>query len=185
MYFGQFSKKLSEQRASSGIKSQLRTYGHLLEESDDGIISINGLETSAKSLEEAKQYIIQQEQERKLKEDIKINLYENISDTKIASIIQEHHDIKVTDTLIETYIKFASSKFFTLDPVVLEIRKLNKLDILVEGKIDYILDDNSVIAINSKTHKKLNELFSDHPNIIEYMRESSNNFLKVIKDIGE
>ena len=116
---------------------------------------------------------------------VKTELYEDIPDNKIANIIKEHHDIKVTDTLIESYIELASSKLFTVDPVVLEIRNLNKLDKLIEGKIDYKLADGTIIAINESTQEKLTTLFKDEQEIIEHMRESKENFIDVLKQIGE
>lgn len=185
MYFKQFSRKLSEQVGSTEIVSQVRSYGHLLEETVDGKILIDKQATDLNTLEEARQYIINNKHNKELEEQVKTDLYEELSDNTIAKIIQEHHDIKVTDKLIESYIDFASSKLFTLDPVVLEIRKLNKLDKLVEGKIDYKLNDESVIAISEDTQHQLKDVFGEHPEVVEYMRESSENFLQVIRKLGE
>lgn len=185
MHFSQFSKKLSEQKVSTGIKSQLRSYGHLIEETNDGLIFIDGQQQDFVSLEEARQYIIKQEQVKRLEEEVKTDLYEELSEEKIATIIQEHHNIKVTDKLIESYIEFASSKLFTLDPVVHNIRKLNKLDKIVEGKIDYKLNDDSIVAISESTQQKLNSLFGEHKDVINYMRENKENFLAIIEQIGE
>ena len=68
---------------------------------------------------------------------------------------------------------------------MLEIRNLNKLDKLIEGKIDYKLADGTIIAINESTQDKLVELFKDEQEIIEHMRESKDNFIEVLKQIGE
>jgi inorganic pyrophosphatase len=68
---------------------------------------------------------------------------------------------------------------------VLDIRNLNKLDKLIEGKIDYKLADGTIIAINESTQDKLAELFKDEQEIIEHMRESKENFIDVLKQIGE
>ena len=103
----------------------------------------------------------------------------------IASIIKEYHEIKVTDTLIESYIELASSKIFTIDPVVQDIRKLNKLDVVVENKLHYQLNDGSVVAINEATQSLLTNLLQDQKEIIEYMRESKDNFLHVLERIEE
>lgn len=185
MYFKQFSRKLSEQIGQDEIVSQIRSYGHLIEETVEGLILVDKQESSFTDLEEARQYIVKQEKAKRIEEEVKTDLYEELSDNTIANIIQEHHYVKVTDTLIESYIEFASSKLFTLDPVVTEIRKLNKLDKLVEGKIDYILNDESVIAISEHTQQKLNSLFDGHQDVVEYMRESKENFLEVIRNLGE
>lgn len=111
--------------------------------------------------------------------------YEDIEDGRIATIIREHHDIKVTNTLIESYRELAASKIFTVDPIVQEIKKLNKLDSIVENKIHYTLNDNSVVAINEDTQEVLNNLLSKDKQVIEYMRENKSNFFYVLKKIKE
>ena len=130
----------------------------------------------------------QKEQEQNnasLVEEVTKEIYEEIPNNKIAEIIKEYHDVKVTDTLIETYIELASSNIFSVDPVICELRKINKLDTLVEGKLNYTLDDGSVIAINEATQEYLNKLLQNQNEIIEHMRESKENFLSVLKQIGE
>ena len=127
----------------------------------------------------------QEEQNASLVEEVTKEIYEEIPNNKIAEIIKEYHDVKVTDTLIETYIELASSNIFSVDPVICELRKINKLDTLVEGKLNYTLDDGSVIAINEATQEYLNKLLQNQNEIIDYMRESKENFLSVLKQIGE
>ena len=179
MYYGKFLKTLT------GNEARAHSYGHVIEQTSRGDILIDGEKTSFTDLEEARQYIKTQQYTKTIEEQVKTELYEDIPDNKIANIIKEHHDIKVTDTLIESYIELASSKLFTVDPVVLEIRNLNKLDKLIEGKIDYKLADGTIIAINESTQDKLTELFKDEQEIIEHMRESKENFIDVLKQIGE
>ena len=185
MYFKQFSKKISADIIGSEVSEQAYCNGHLVEMTVAGIILVDKEKTSFKGLEEAKNHIKQQYNTRELAEQIKTELYDTLSDNKIANIIKEHHEVKVTDTLIESYIELASSKLFTVDPVVQEIRNLNKLDKIVEGKIDYRLTDGTIIAINEGTQQKLKELFSNQQEIIEHMRESKENFISVLKQIGE
>ena len=120
-----------------------------------------------------------------LVEEVTKEIYEEIPNNKIAEIIKEYHDVKVTDTLIESYIELASSNIFSVDPVICELRKINKLDTLVEGKLNYTLDDGSVIAINEATQEYLNKLLQNQNEIIDYMRESKENFLNVLEQIGE
>jgi hypothetical protein len=127
----------------------------------------------------------QEELNASLVEEVTKEIYEEIPNNKIVQIIKEYHDVKVTDTLIETYIELASSNIFSVDPVICELRKINKLDTLVEGKLNYTLDDGSVIAINEATQEYLNKLLHNQTEIIEYMRESKENFLSVLKQIGE
>ena len=127
----------------------------------------------------------QEEQNVSLVEEVTKEIYEEIPNTKVAEIIKEYHDVKVTDTLIETYVELASSNIFSVDPVICELRKINRLDTLVEGKLNYTLGDGSVIAINETTQDYLNNLLCNQNEIIEYMRESKENFLYVLERIGE
>lgn len=181
MYYGQFTKSL---RASDVVES-VRSFGHLIELKQDGSVSIDGEATEHKSLDEARKYIKNKTFSEKLEVQISNEIYEEISENRIAQIIKEHHDVKVTDTLIESYIALASSKIFTIDPVVFDVRKLNKLDVVVENKIHYELNDNSVVAIDIATQETLNNLLHNQTEIVEYMRESKQNFMRVIEQIKE
>lgn len=185
MQYKQFSRKLSGDITGAAIARQLHSNGHLIEMTTEQVVLIDKEPTEFETIEEARQYIITQKDTKTLEEEIKTELYEDISENKIANIIKEHHDVKVTDTLIESYIELASSKLFTTDPVVHEIRDLNKLDKLIEGKIDYKLADGSIIAIDEYTQYRLNSLFSNQKEIIEYMRESKENFISVLEQIGD
>lgn len=180
MNYNKFIKTLS----GRNVLEQVRSYGHLIEQTDKSVY-VDGQKTSFESLEEARQHIIQEQYKNNIQEQIRTELYSDISENKIASIINEYHEVRVTDTLIESYVELASSKLFTLDPVVQEIRNLNKLDKLIEGKIDYTLNDGTIVAISESTVFKLQELFKDHKDVVEHMRENVDNFLKVIDQIGE
>ena len=169
----------------SDVVESTRSYSHLIERTSDDKVLINGNETEFTSLEEARQYIKQEYISHKLEEQVSKESYEELSDDKVASIIKEYHDIKVTDTLIETYIQLASSNMFSVDSVVLEIRKLNKLDRLIENKLHYVLNDESIVAINPQTQDRLNNLFGDQKEIVEYMKESKDNFFYVVNKIKE
>jgi len=181
MYYGQFVKTLKE----SDVVDSIRSYNHLIEKHQDGSVTINNELTEFNGLEEAREYIKTKIFSEKLEAQISNDTYEELSENTIAHIIKEHHDIKVTDTLIESYIDLASSKLFTVDPVVYDIRKLNKLDVVVENKIHYELNDGSTVAISKGTQETLNKLLQTHTDVVEYMRESKENFLRVIEQIKE
>ena len=74
---------------------------------------------------------------------------------------------------------------FSVDPVVQKIRSLNKLDRLVEGKLHYVLSDDSIVTIDESTQEHLNNLLQNQTEIIEYMRESKENFMHVLELIEE
>ncbi len=181
MIYSKFIKSLSR----PDVLESIRSYHHLVEKTKDEKILIDGEETDFRSIEEAKQYIKQEHIAKQLEEQISIELYEDISENKVASIIKEYHDVKVTDTLIENYIQLASSHIFSVDPVVQEIRRLNKLDSLVESKLHYVLDDESIVAIDEGTQGQLNNLLQNQPEVIKYMRESKQNFMYVVEKLEE
>ena len=181
MRYTDFTKSL---RKSSVVEST-RSYLQLIEKTEDGKVFINGIETEFKEIEEARQYIKQDYISHQLEEEVSKDLYEELSEHTVANIIKEYHDVKVTDTLIETYIQLASSHMFSVDPVVHEIRKMNKLDRLVEGKLHYVLEDESIVAIDERTQEELNNLLQNQTDIIEYMRESKENFFYVLEQIEE
>jgi len=180
MYFSQFSRSLKK-----GLAESVRSYGHRIDRMSDDSILIDGETTDFKSIEEAKIYIKNRNISETLEQEITKEIYEEITEDRIANIIREHHNVKVTDTLVESYIELASSNIFTIDPVVHKIRSMNKLDRLVEGKIHYQLADGSVVAINEATLETLNNLLQNQTEIVEYMKEGKNNFLHVLEQIGE
>jgi hypothetical protein len=181
MRYYEFTKSLKR----SGVVESVRSYLQLIELTEEGKILINGLNTNFKTIEEARNHIKEEHDTHQLAEKIAKNTYQEISENTVASIIKEHHDIKVTDTLIESYIELASSNIFSVDPVVQKIRSLNKLDRIVEGKLHYVLADNSTVAINESTQDILNKLLGNQTEIIEYMRESKENFFHVLEQIEE
>jgi hypothetical protein len=181
MRYYEFTKSLKR----SDIVESIRSYLQLIERTEDDKILINGIETEFTSLEEARQYIKQDYISQQLEEQVSKDLYEELSEHTVANIIKEYHDIKVTDTLIENYIKLASSHMFSVDPVVQGIRSLNKLDRLVEGKLHYVLNDESIVTIDERTQMRLNNLLHNQTEIIEYMRESKENFMHVLTKLEE
>ena len=179
MNFQQFTKQLKENICGVQIQEESVCHGYNIILAEDGKVFVDNKETELSSIEEAREYINQ----IILEEELTQELYEEIPQIKIAELIKEHHDIKVTDTLIEQYVELASSKLFSSDPVIQEIRKMNSVDNLVEGKIDYKLDDGSIVAIDEQTNQEINNLLAEHSDIVEYMRQSKDNFMNVIREL--
>jgi hypothetical protein len=48
-----------------------------------------------------------------------------------------------------------------------------------------VLADETIVAINHQTQDRLNKLLGNQPEIIEYMRESKENFCHVLEQIEE
>ena len=180
MNFQKFSKSLKETIIGTQIQEESEFLGYSIIQSIDGKVFVDNKETELTSVQEAKEYIDQIVLEEELLQD----LYDDIPDAKIANLIKEHHGIKVTETLIESYVKLASSKVFSVDPVIQGIRDMNFSDNLIEGKIDYKLDDGSVVAIDEDTNTIINNLLENKEDIVKHMRESKKNFMHIIKELN-
>jgi len=170
----------------SSVKTQTSCYDHVITESDDGAIFIDNVPTLFENVEQARLYIKESKVQDQVQKEIQQDLYSEISDNKIMNIIREHHtDVKVTDTLIESYVELATSKVFNTDPVSYSIRKINKLDTLVENKLDFKLNDGTSIVISEDLYQRINNIFGHHEDVIKYMRESADHFLNVVDQIEE
>jgi hypothetical protein len=185
MYFNQFSRKLSENKTGVAVARQLRSNGHLIEMTTDQVVIIDGGKTEFSTIAEARDFIKQTYYTDELEQEIAQDIYEELSTDKVAKIISEHHDVKVTDSLIESYVELAASKMFTVDPVATKIRDLNKFDKIIEGKVDFILNDGSIVAIDKVTQLHINNILEHYNEIVEHMRQSKENFVSVIQQIKE
>jgi hypothetical protein len=185
MYFKQFSRKLSTSITGHEIQSQFHCYNHLIEKTVNGSILIDGETTSHQSIDEARDYLCQVQYSEHIEQDLAKDMYEELADITVADIIREYHDVKITDTLIESYRELAASKIFTVDPIAQRIRELNSFDYLIENKIDYQLNDGSIIAISKETQSIINNLLQNNKDVVTHMRESKENFLSVIDMLKE
>ena len=180
MLYKEFSKKLVEDLLGTRVCEMTEFQGNSIVLSEEGDVYVNKKLTSFLTIDEAKEFIVHE----MLEEEICNELYEDIPDIMIADIINQHHGIKVTDTLIESYLDLAASKTFTLDPAVIDIREFNSIGSSLNNKIDYVLEDGSVIAIDESTHEALNSILNDKYELINYMRESKDNFMHVIRELN-
>lgn len=177
--FTSFRKQVLEQ---SGLASTFLLYGHEVSITEDIQILINGslIKSDVNTLEEAREYAKRYIENSELLEDIDTTIPEE----KVAQYIRQYHSIeKITDTLIESYIELASSNMFTVDPVVIAIKESKTAEF--NGKLQYELNDGSVVAISEATQEMLNNILADKNEIVEYMRESKDNFVRIIKELGE
>lgn len=182
MNYTKFVRWINEKICDTEMQSVSSYRRHSIALSTSGTVFIDGKKTELKGLEEARQHIDAQIfQKRIIKE-----LYEETPTNKIAKIIREHNEeVKITDTIIESYVDLASSKSFSIDPIVSEIRALSVFDTLVENRIDYILEDGNVVAIEHETQEMLNNLLEGSDDVVSFMRQNKNNFIQVISKIKE
>lgn len=137
------------------------------------------IDSEVESLEEARLYAKKYIENQKLLEDIDTTVPEE----KVAYYIRKYHNVdKITDTLVESYIELASSNLFTVDPVVTSIKERDA--VTFSGKLEYKLNDGTVVAINEDTQQTLNNLLQNHNDIVEYMRESKDNFMHVLRELN-
>lgn len=176
---------LTKSLKRSDVVESIRSHQHLIEKTSEDKILVDDEETKFVSIKEARQHIKSSYTSHKLEELVSKDLYEDLSESTVAAIIRECHEVRVTDTLIENYIQLASSHMFSVDPVVQKIRCLNKLDRLIEGKLHYVLSDDSIVTIDERTQEFLNKLLQNQTEIVEHMRESKENFMRVLELIEE
>lgn len=104
-----------------------------------------------------------------------------ISDDYLVSLIYEHHSAKVTDTIVEAYKELILSEQFTLDLVVLDIKQSMSS---ISNKIEFVLEDNTRVAISESTKNKLLQLENvDKYKLVDYMKKSKENFYKVVEQV--
>lgn len=185
MKYSDFKRKVYSSLVESDIVAHELCHGVHLIESSDGIIFINESVTDFKSIEEARDFVRNVKLQEQLQEEIEEELYEELTYDRVAEIIREHYDVRVTDSLVESYVELAASKEFTLDPVVLEISKHNKLDRIVEDRIDFQLKDGSSMVLTEETYQHINKVFGQHSDIINYMKQSVDNFMSVVGALEE
>lgn len=106
---------------------------------------------------------------------------EVVTTESIVNTAMRHHGIKLTNTLVESYKELILAGEFTLDPVVLELKEGKSS---IYGKTEFILNDNSVVAINESTIKKLLSLNVDKYKLVDFMKQSKDNFVAVIQELG-
>jgi predicted GNAT superfamily acetyltransferase len=97
----------------------------------------------------------------------------------IEDSILEHYQLdSVPSILVEQYSALIESDRFSVDPVVIDLRPNPSS---LHNKINYILEDESIVSISTQTRDKLQDLFSYKYSVIEYMNESKDNFFNIIQ----
>jgi hypothetical protein len=168
--------KLSE---SSGVLDSFIYQDKRVVIRKDLSITINEelIDSDIANLEEAREYVKSHINNSIILQDIDTVIPEE----KIVNLVNKYHNIeKITDTIVESYLELASSNLFTIDPVLLEIKQRSSS---LPGKIEHVLNDGSVVAVDEETQNLLNTLLEDKYQIVEYMRESKQNFMRIIKEV--
>ena len=175
MQYKDFNQKVKSISYGAEIVEQAHYFGSTIVLTSDGKVFIDDTLTECESLDEARSFV----KHKDIGNEISKEIYEDVLENKIVNIIKEEHNVKVTDTLVETYIDLASSKLFTTDKVVQRIRELNRHDYVIENKLHYVLNDGSTVAIDYSTQEMLNDILDTE--VVEYMRESKDNFMHALQ----
>lgn len=168
--------KLSE---SSGVLDSFIYQDKRVVISKDFRITVNEelVDSDISNLEEAREYVKSYINNSIILQDIDTVIPEE----KIVNLVNKYHKIdKITDTIVESYLELASSNLFTIDPVLLEIKQRSSS---LPGKIEHTLNDGTVVAIDEETQNLLNTLLEDKYQIVEYMRESKENFMYALREL--
>lgn len=146
-------------------------------------MSVTNVDRVFESVTDARREIDSIRLTKQLQEDLRQQGYA-IDDVVVSQIITKHHgDARITNRLVEEFRSIAATKTFTVDKVISEIRQHNSFDRLCESKVDFILDDGSHVAINEDTYKLINNVFGQHNDAIDYMRQSKENFIDVVSHL--
>ena len=175
--FSCFKRDLNESLYGSPVTEERISGNHRLIQSKNGVF-IDSRLTSFSSIPEA---ILSLENDKLLERLIQEG-YNRISDEKIASIIAEHNDIRITNTLIEQYRDKVASKSLSLDPVILELRKFNQASLALSNKIDFTLEDGSRVAVSEETYNQLRNKYSGDDN---QLKESLDIFKSAVRKLLE
>lgn len=180
--YNKFIAKLSNTIVKESISFSKYYYGYTIEETNSNKIYINKELTTYSNINEAISYIDSKKYSNVYTEINRDN-YNYIQKNLLSDIIHKYSNIKITENLLETYINKVKNKEFTSNKILSEIRKINKLGSKFNNKIDYILEDGSQVIIDMNTQEDINRLFGSHDDVIEYMKENKQNFVKVINQI--
>lgn len=176
LYFGQFRKNLRE--GAGLLDSFIYRGSHVRVFNALDVTIDNELIGTYADLKEARSQAEMSIASNQLLED-----HYTVSDEKLVSIISSTLDVKITDTMLESYKRQLNTREFSLDPVITEVRR--RMSSNFADKTEYTLDDGNTVAISEQTQSMLTTLLEDKYSIVKYMRVSKENFMHVVRKLGE
>lgn len=170
MNFSSFKKSLNQTLIGESIKIQSVFGSDLIQIGESGQIYINYKKTDLSSIEEAKERINRESLDHSTNRQLVIN-----------AINSYDSSIRITEDLIDEYSRLAESNLYTIDPIIMEV-KSSSVNFL--NKYEFSLNDGSIIAIDEDTQTRLMSTINKYE-IVDYMRESKENFMRVVEQIIE
>ena len=169
--YNKFIKNLNNTIVKESISFSKYYYGFTIDITNSDKVYVNKKLTNYTNINEALA-VIDSKKYTNLYTEINKDNYNYIHKNLLTELINKYdNNIKITENL------------FNANVVLFEIRKLNKLGNIFNNKIDYILEDNSKVVIDINTQEQINKLFNNHTDVIDYMQENKQNFMKVINQI--
>lgn len=138
-----------------------------------------------KSIKEAKEYCVSLRMSDELKEEVQLQpTY--LTEAQIALALKEDGEIKPSETMVSSFKTIIETKQFVPVNVLIQLRERTR-NIELPGKMDYILQDGSKVAIDIETNNRLNKLIDvkESANLLNFMTKNSKNFLNVVEQILE
>lgn len=186
MNYKQFHETINYKLTGVKLSPGVLYRGSLIQQSPGGDVYVDQQKVAAGTISEAKQAIDQQVVVENIRKQLREQEYDTNLISTVAGIVASHKPgIKITDTLIERYIHTATTKQLSADPVVLEVRQKNVFDNVLDGYLDFILEDGSTVIVSDQTCATINNVFGKHADVIAFMAESKDNFLDVVNQLKD
>jgi len=138
---------------------------------------------SFESVEEAKQYLDVKQIEDQIKEDKKSSTKETDTNSVVMAL-KETGISKPTESLVENY-KFLleNKKFFPSNNLVSLRNRFD--DPFIGDKIDYVLEDGTIVLLSKTTNQRINTLIESKftEEFVMFMTANKSNFYRCVTEL--
>lgn len=161
-------------------------YGKVAHFTPENVLMIDGeVIGEFKGLKEAKEFC----ESLRLSEELKPEIFieqQSLSESQIALILKEDSELRPTENVVSAFRTIVETKSFFPVNALIKLREKAR-NIEIPGKIDYILDDGSKVALDIETNLKLNTLIDlkESADLVKFMRTNQKNFLYIVEQIIE
>lgn len=161
-------------------------YGKVAHFTEENVLVLDGkIVGEFKGLKEAKEYCESLRISEELKESIVVE-EPIITESQIALVLKEDGEIKPSQSVVAFFNDLIETKKFIPCNALITLREKRR-NIEIPGKIDYVLEDGSKIALDFETNFRLNSLIDskDSADLIRFMTSNHKNFMYVVEQVLE